>query len=113
MADGLRVAGHEAAHLRDLGLSSADDETVFAIAAEQHRVILSQDTDFGGILAAREAVLPSIVLFRRRQKSTDALLPLLLNVLPNFQADLDAGAVVVIEDSRIRIRALPLAGRRE
>lgn len=110
MADGLRAAGEDATHVRDLDLASADDETIFESAAEANRILVAQDTDFGALLASRAAAQPSVILFRCRVKSVDALLPLLLSNLDQCRNDLDVGAIVVIEDARIRVRRLPLHG---
>jgi predicted nuclease of predicted toxin-antitoxin system len=56
IARGLANAGHEAVHVRDLGLHAAEDEALFDLAAEQDRVIVSADTDFGTLrFAARRS----------------------------------------------------------
>jgi predicted nuclease of predicted toxin-antitoxin system len=107
MAQGLGFAGHDAVHVRDLGLAGAGDDRVLDRAIQEGRVLLAEDADFGTILAARDAPSPSVVTFRCRLKSPERLLPLFLKQLPRFLEDLDAGAVVVIEDSRIRVRRLP------
>ncbi len=106
----LTQAGHDAIHVRDLGLTGADDDTIFDAAAGQQRIIIAQDTDFGTILAMRRARFPSLILFRCGAKSTEAVLRLLSDNLPAFGSDLEAGAVVVIEDARIRVRRLPITG---
>ncbi|MBI4604419.1 MAG: DUF5615 family PIN-like protein [Planctomycetes bacterium] len=108
MARGLCTAGHDAVHVRDLGLASADDDPILDKAAQEDRVLLAQDVDFGTILAILGASKPSVVVFRCRFKSPDRLLPLLLRHLPSVKVDLDAGSIVVIEDARIRVRRLPI-----
>jgi predicted nuclease of predicted toxin-antitoxin system len=108
MAAGLCHAGHDAVHVRDLGMSTADDEAIFAVATVQDRIIVAQDTDFATILAMRGSSQPSVVLFRRRLKSVEALLPLLLANLARIAPDLEAGSVAVLEDTRIRVRQLPI-----
>jgi predicted nuclease of predicted toxin-antitoxin system len=64
VAEGLRHAGHDAIHVRDFGLATAEDAEIFDHAAQQDRVIVSADTDFGTLLALRSKAKPSIVLFR-------------------------------------------------
>jgi predicted nuclease of predicted toxin-antitoxin system len=41
VAEGLREAGHDAVHVRDLGLAAADDPVIFERAAGEDRVVLS------------------------------------------------------------------------
>lgn len=65
VAAGLRNAGHDAIHIRDLNLQAADDAEIFEQAAVDNRVIVSADTDFGALLAIRQQTRPSFILFRR------------------------------------------------
>jgi len=110
MATALSRAGHDAIHVRERGLTEATDDVIFDAAASEQRIILAQDTDFGTILAMRGASMPSVILFRCQAKSTERVLALLIANLPTVKDDLDAGAVVVIEDDRIRVRRLPITG---
>jgi predicted nuclease of predicted toxin-antitoxin system len=61
----LRAAGHEAIHVRDRGLAEAEDEVVLDLAAAEGRVIITADTNFGGLLVLRQLRLPSTIQFRR------------------------------------------------
>jgi hypothetical protein len=82
---------------------------VLETAAETGRVLLSGDTDFGELLAASNASSPSVVLFRRQgQRRAGQIAALLLMNLATVEADLEAGAVVVFDNDRIRVRALPM-----
>jgi predicted nuclease of predicted toxin-antitoxin system len=46
----LREAGHEATHVNDVGLTTADDDVILARAAEAGEVIVTADADFGALL---------------------------------------------------------------
>lgn len=112
LAEGLRAAGHDALHVRDLGLQSADDTVLFELAAREGRILLSEDTDFGTLLALRKTARPSVILFRRMpDRGAASLLRLLLANLSTVEAELMAGAVVVFGSNRIRVRRLPLGVR--
>ena len=64
VAEGLRQARHDAAHVRDYGMAAEADEDIFDRAAEEERILISADTDFGTILALRKTPKPSIILFQ-------------------------------------------------
>jgi len=109
MADGLRQSGHDAIHVRDLGLAAADDAMIFERAERDQRVIVSADTDFGTLLALRNSQRPSVILFRgATPRHPHAQLKLLLANLAEITASIERGAVVVLEPQRIRVRELPI-----
>ena len=56
LAEQLRLAGHDAVHVRQYGLHEAADEQVFARAAAEHRVFLALE-NHGGVTATPESVL--------------------------------------------------------
>ncbi len=109
VAEALRQAGHDAVHVGDYGLATADDTVVFERAAQEDRVIVSADTDFGTLLALRQQSRPSVILFRgatpRRPQDQASLL---LANLPAMAGFLRQGAVVVIGPRRLRVRLLPI-----
>jgi predicted nuclease of predicted toxin-antitoxin system len=109
LASLLGELGHDAVHLRSFGKQDAEDLEVFEIAASQDRVIVAQDTDFGAIIAARRSTKLSLTLFRREDHSTEGSFAIPRDNLSTIEHDLSAGAIVVIDDTRIRVRALPLA----
>jgi predicted nuclease of predicted toxin-antitoxin system len=102
-------AGHDAVHVSDLGLLGAPDIDVMAAARKADRTVVSADTDFGELLAIGRHPGPSVILLRRAPHLPDEQAKLLLAALDAVEADLDAGAVVVLSRGRARVRQLPIA----
>lgn len=109
LADLLRTAGHDAVHVRDLGLASAPDEVVMSVAGTDLRTLISADTDFGTLLARTGATAPSFLLIRRASgRRAIEQAALIVDNLEAIAEDLEIGAVVVLGERALRIRRLPI-----
>ena len=103
----LVAAGHDATHIRALGMQGAIDDDVLAYAADEQRVLVTADTDFGALRALSGAPVPSLLL-RGVGDSTGERFDAIIRSLTVVEHDLASGAIVVIESDRVRIRALPI-----
>lgn len=108
VVDHLRMPGHDTVHLRDIGMQRLPDRDIFRLASDERRTILTFDLDFAEIAASAGAQWPSVVLFRLTDTRVVRLVARSDNVLAIAMAALEARAIVVIDDSRIRIRELPI-----
>ena len=59
-------AGFRAAHVRERGLGSADDEAIVEHARARFETIVTNYLDFGRILAVQGTTAPSVVVLRLR-----------------------------------------------
>jgi predicted nuclease of predicted toxin-antitoxin system len=108
VAEGLRIAGHDVVHVREIGLQAAEDSTIFERAGTEDRVLVTADADFGTLLALRRTQRPSVVLLRGAlSRRPDDQLRLLLANLHTLSPPLQQGAIAVLTESKIRVRTLP------
>ena len=103
----LRSAGHDAVHLRDEGLHRLPNWQIFAKGAAESRVVLTFDLDFAEIVALGGDSRTGVVIFRLRDTRTDTVIRRLQVVLGRSAESLDEGAIVVVEDTRHRVRKFP------
>ena len=109
VAEGLLKAGHDAIHVRDIGLQSASDNVILERAGRENRILISADSDFGEILAFGPLHSPSFILLRHGSpRRPEKIVEVLRENLAALKSILEKGAVVVIEANRIRIRELPI-----
>ena len=104
----LREQGHESAHLRDEQLQRLPNGDIFTKAAKERRVIVTLDLDFGEIVSFSHGSTVSTMTFRVHNTRGPFLIQRLAAALPNILPLLERGAIVIIEDSRYRVRQLPI-----
>lgn len=104
----LRTQGYDAKHIRDESLERLEDADIFSKALDEDRVVLTFDLDFGEIAALTEGRISNIVVFRVRNTRTAFVIERLSAVLAESSKALSEGSIIAIEDSRHRIRRLPI-----
>jgi len=91
-----------------VGDPGADDTEIIEYAREYEYIVFTHDLDFGMILALTQAAGPSVIQVRSQDILPLNLANTVLSVLRENQSTLDKGALVVIDESRARVRILPL-----
>jgi predicted nuclease of predicted toxin-antitoxin system len=104
----LRQNGYDAKHLRDESLHRIPNGEIFTKAISENRVVMTFDLDFGEIIALSKGQKVSVILFRLHNTRTSFLINRLAAVLSDASDALEEGAVVVVEESRHRVRYLPI-----
>jgi predicted nuclease of predicted toxin-antitoxin system len=104
----LRDLGHDAVHLHALGLDRLPDSDILEKAQEEQRVLLTHDLDFGELIAASGAKLPSTIIFRLRVMRPERVNHHLQSIISQHRDSLELGVVVSVTEGQIRVRHLPI-----
>ncbi len=100
----LKRLEHEAVRLPEVGLARATDIEVVSQAAPEGEIVLTFDLDYPALLALRQAERASAIVFRMTNADPGWINSRLADSLPLISVALKEGAIVVLEDARIRIR---------
>jgi predicted nuclease of predicted toxin-antitoxin system len=104
----LRNAGFDTTHTGEIGLAEAKDEEILARALEEDRIVVTLDADFHAHLALSHARGPSVIRIRIEGLRAEPLAELLQDVLQQSEEELKSGAMISVQENRIRIRRLPV-----
>ena len=107
----LVAEGWHAVHWSSIGLASSIDDEIVAWARLNRHVVLTQDLDFGTILAITNADSPSIVLLRGEDVLPATRGAGVVVAIGQHESALIVGALVVIDVARHRVRLLPFSPR--
>jgi len=104
----LEAAGFEAIHWSLVGDPRAIDAEVMGWAKAQGYMVFTHDLDFGAILASTGASGPSVVQVRTQDVTPEHLGDLVIGALRQFEEVILRGAIISVDESRMRSRILPL-----
>lgn len=104
----LKSLGHDVVRVTDILPPNTPDEVIVQHAAQDRRIILTQDLDFSSIIALSGQRSPSLLSLRLNSSKVELVNSVLQRMLPILESDLEQGSIVTIEDQRIRLRRLPL-----
>ena len=95
-------------HWSTVGDPRASDRDIMDWAVTHRYVVFTHDLDFGTMLALSQRAGPSVLQVRTEDTLPDYLEVPVMATLHQHEADLSAGALVVVDESRSRVRVLPI-----
>ena len=107
--DSLRAKGHDVVRAGEVLPPTASDVQLVALARAEQRTVLTQDLDFSAIVALSGESGPSIISLRLESSRIENVNTRLDQALRTLETELSRGALVTVEEGRIRIRTLPIS----
>ena len=107
----LRSQGHDATHLLDANLERLADADIMNKARLERSVLLTHDLDFGELLAASSAELPSVIIFRLQNMRPEQVNRYVSAAVKEYENALTVGAILSVSEGRVRLRYLPVTGK--
>ena len=104
MVSALRADGHDVLYVVET-MSGADDDAILAQAYSEHRVLLTEDKDFGELVYRLGQPARGIVLLRFDVTDRALKVPRLQELLAG-EGNRLPGSFTVLEADKIRIRPL-------
>jgi predicted nuclease of predicted toxin-antitoxin system len=104
----LNNAGFEAIHWSGVGSPKAQDVEILEWARRNNWTVFTNDLDFGHILALTQADGPSVLQARAQDLLPENLGEIVVAALRQHREALEAGALIVIDESSLRVRILPI-----
>lgn len=99
--------GWQAIHWSTIGDPRATDTSIMKWAVANTHVVFTHDLDFGTTLALTRATAPSVLQIRTQNLLPEAVGHIVLSAVRTYEQELAAGAIVVVEIARSRVRVLP------
>ena len=100
--------GWQALHWSAIGDPRAGDSTIMEWARDNGYVVFTHDLDFGTLLAVTHAQGPSVIQVRTQNILSQDFYVRLIQTLRKYEPALEKGALMVIDETRSRMRLLPL-----
>jgi len=104
LADWLRKQGHDVVESRELG-PDPGDRALLEWAANEARILITIDTDFGQLVYVENVVHAGLV--RLPDVPSRARLQILEDILLRYESELKDAAIITVRGGRIRISKGP------
>ena len=101
----LRKKGIDVVDVKEKGWHGNEDKYLMEIANKEKRFILTHDTDFGTLAINEGVPCYGIIYMRLRNLKVSNVINILEKLLM-VDKDIPEGSVIVVEDTRLRIRTI-------
>jgi predicted nuclease of predicted toxin-antitoxin system len=102
------TANIESIHWSNIGDPAAKDTVLMTYAQVNNYIVFTNDLDFGTLIAIQQMNLPSVIQVRTQDLLPASIGNLVTSALQQFRLELERGALVTIDSSRLRVRILPI-----
>lgn len=85
-------------------LHKLSDREIYDKADREKRIVLTTDLDFGEMSTASTKI--TVIIFRQEDRTPTSINQYLEKVINTAKADLEKGAIITVQEGRIRIRHL-------
>ena len=96
-----------AVHWSTIGDPRASDSTLMNWR-ENDYIVFTHDLDFGTLLALTQTIGPSVIQVRTQDVTPAYLERTVISSLRQHASLLESGALIILDESRARVRILPL-----
>ena len=101
MRDTLTRLGHDVVSASDMAPGTADEE-ILALAAEDGRILITEDKDFGELVFVRRLPHPCIIRFTEMRVAEKVAA--IVELVDLYADAMNDGAMIVVTRSQYRIR---------
>ena len=99
--------GWSACHWSTVGEPRATDQNIMDWARVHGYAVFTHDLDFGILLATTRAQGPSVIQMRTQDIMPQSLGSRLVRIIRQYEAMLESGALITVDDIKSRVRILP------
>ncbi|HEX9406867.1 MAG TPA: DUF5615 family PIN-like protein [Thermoanaerobaculia bacterium] len=104
LARELEALGHDVEHVHHEELGGHPDPDIWRAAQSEERLLITQDIGFGDARMFTPGAHSGFVLVRLKSPGRRALIAKLLAVFRTEQVESCSGCIVVLSDSKLRVR---------
>ena len=104
IAELLNDAGHDAKTVNNQQLQGANDRLLANVCKNEHRALITLDTDFSDIRAYAPEEFSGIIVFRVSTQAKSHIIKVFRSILPLFNREPLTRHLWIVEETKVRIR---------